>query len=84
MKKVSRVAKQMEKPEVTVGLDLGDRFSHYCMLNEDGDAIESGRIQTTEESLRRHFHGESRMRIALECETIRPGSAVCWSSGATR
>jgi transposase len=62
----------MEKPEITIGLDLGDRFSHYCMLNGDGDAIESGRIQTTEQALRRHFEGEPAMRIALECGTHSP------------
>jgi transposase len=62
----------MEKPEITVGLDLGDRFSHYCMLNSDGDAIETGRIQSTEAALRRHFAGEPLMRIALECGTHSP------------
>lgn len=72
MKKISRGAKQMEKPEITIGLDLGDRFSHYCMLNSDGDAIESGRIQSTEEALRRHFEGEPAMRFALECGTHSP------------
>ena len=72
MKKVSRGAVRMEKPEITIGLDLGDRFSHYCMLNEDGDAIESGRIQTTEEALRRHFEGEPTIRFALECGTHSP------------
>ncbi len=72
MKKVSRGAGRMEKPEITIGLDLGDRFSHYCMLNEDGDAIETGRIQSTEEALRRHFKGEPPMRIALECGTHSP------------
>jgi transposase len=62
----------MEKPQITIGLDLGDRFSHYCMLNEDGDAIESGRMQSTEEALRRHFEGEPTMRFALECGTHSP------------
>lgn len=62
----------MDKPEITIGLDLGDRYSHYCMLNEDGDAIESGRIQTTEAAFRRHFEGEPRQRIALECGTHSP------------
>jgi len=37
MKKVSRELPKMEaglvKPEMTVGLDLGDRYSHYCLLN---------------------------------------------------
>jgi transposase len=42
------------------------------MLNEDGDAIETGRIQTTEAALRRHFEGEPAMRIALECGTHSP------------
>ncbi|MGA3370717.1 MAG: hypothetical protein ABSC48_03035 [Terracidiphilus sp.] len=32
----------MEKPAITVALDLGDRFSHRCMLDEDGDAITAG------------------------------------------
>jgi transposase len=72
MKKVSRAAGQKEQPEYTIGLDLGDRFSHYCMLNGDGEAVETGRIQTTEEALRRHFEGEPTMRIALECGTHSP------------
>ena len=72
MKKVSRAAGQEEQPEYTIGLDLGDRFSHYCMLNGDGEAVETGRIQTTEEALRRHFEGEPTMRIALECGTHSP------------
>jgi hypothetical protein len=72
MKKVSRVASREQKQEITIGLDLGDRFSHYCMLNSDGDAIESGRIQTTEEALRRHFEGEPTISFALECGTHSP------------
>ncbi len=72
MKKVIRAATGKEKPEITVGFDLGDRFSHYCMLNADGDAIESGRMQTSEAALRRHFEGEPTMRIALECGTHSP------------
>ena len=39
MKKVTRGTSQMEQPEINVGLDLGDRLSHYCMHNEDGDAV---------------------------------------------
>lgn len=72
MKKISRGSLWMEKPEITIGLDLGDRFSHYCMLNEDGDAIETGRIQTTENAVGRHFESEPAMRIALECGTHSP------------
>ena len=76
MKKVSKVAQQMEttkdKPAITVGLDLGDRYSHYCLLNEEGEVVEEGRIQSTEMAFRRHFEGESRQRVALECGTHSP------------
>ena len=60
------------KPEMTLGLDMGDRHSHYCLLNGDGEAIEEGRIQSTEAALRRHFEGEPCLRIALECGTHSP------------
>jgi Transposase len=52
---------------ITVGLDLGDRFSHYCVLNQDGEVVEEGRIPTSEAALRRQFEGEPRQRIAMEC-----------------
>jgi len=46
MKKVSKVSRQTKvgqaKPEMTMGLDLGDRYSHYCLLNRDGDVVEEG------------------------------------------
>jgi transposase len=77
MKKVSKQMWEKEvssppKPAMTVGLDLGDRFSHYCLLNADAEVIEEGRIRSTEAALRLHFEGEPRQRIALECGTHSP------------
>lgn len=75
MKKVSRVSDRTGfegKPAITVGLDLGDRRSHYCMLNVDGEVVEEGRIATTEAGLRRQFEGEPAMRVAMECGTHSP------------
>jgi transposase len=76
MKKVSKqqLAKETrkDKPGMTVGLDVGDRYSHYCLLNEESEVVEEGRIQSTESAFRRHFEGESRLRIALECGTHSP------------
>ena len=69
IKSAARLEKPMEKPAITVGLDVGDRFSHYCLLNREGEVIETGRIPTTEAALRRHFEGEPTMRVALECGT---------------
>lgn len=59
----------MEQPSMTVGLDLGDRFSQYCTVNREGEVVETGRIPTTEAALRRHFEGGPGMRVALECGT---------------
>jgi len=61
-----------EKPAFTVGIDLGDRFSRYCRLNQDSEVTEEGRIATTKAALERHFAGEDRLRIALECGTHSP------------
>ena len=68
----SRKAEWKQKPAITVGIDLGDRHSHYCVLNEDGEVIEEGRIATTEVALRRQLEGEPRQRIAMECGTHSP------------
>jgi hypothetical protein len=27
---------------------MGDRYSHYCLLNAEGDVVEEGRMQSTE------------------------------------
>jgi len=69
IKSATQLEKPMDKPAITVGLDLGDRFSQYCMLNRDGEVVETGRIQTTQAALCRHFKGEPAMRMALECGT---------------
>lgn len=51
----------------TVGLDVGDRFTFFCVLEQDsGEVVEEGRMRTTREALRRRFGGQPRMRIALE------------------
>ena len=60
------------KPAQVVGLDLGDRHSHYCMLTGTGEAVEEGRIQTTAAAMEKHFASEPRMRIALEAGTHSP------------
>jgi hypothetical protein len=48
MKKSSRETEWKERPDRTVGVDLGDRFSRYCVLNSDGEVIEEGRVRTNE------------------------------------
>ena len=52
--------------EVTVGVDLGDKFSTIYVLNSDGEILDEGRVRTTAEALTARFQGLSRMRVAIE------------------
>ena len=67
-----RESEWKEKPDRTVGVDLGDRFSHYCVLNGDGEVMEEGRIRTSEGAFRRHWEAEPRQRIVMETGTHSP------------
>ncbi len=51
---------------LTIGIDLGDRKSHLCVLDAGGEIVEESQIATTPESLRARFEGLAGTRIALE------------------
>lgn len=56
-------------PEITVGIDVGDRHSYYSMVDKRGEVVEQGRIATTAAALQKHFSGRGQMRIAIETGT---------------
>jgi transposase len=61
------------QPKVTAGLDLGDKYSYLCLIDqESGQVIEEGRLRTTPEAFRRRFASEQPMRIAIESGTHSP------------
>jgi len=62
----------MDKPEMTMGIDVGDRFSHVCLVDNGGEVVERDRVRSTEAAFRRYFEGTARLRIALECGTHSP------------
>lgn len=60
----------IEQQRITVGLDLGDRYSYICVLDTDsGELVEEGRVRTTPEDLRRRFNSEQQMKVAIEVGT---------------
>ena len=62
-----------ERPPLTAGLDLGDKYSYLCLLDtEGGEVIEEGRVRTTPEALRRRFASERPLRVAIEAGTHSP------------
>src|ERR1700720_3602508 len=70
MKKVSTVAvkatKNFSQPTLTIGLDLGDRWSWYCLLDEVGEVLQEQKLSTTPKAMKEAFGGMPRSRIALE------------------
>ena len=59
---------------MTAGLDLGDKYSYLCLIDQQsGEIMEEGRLPTTPEALRRRFASEQPpMRIAIETGTHSP------------
>jgi transposase len=57
---------------VTVGLDVGDRYSHLCLVDAGGEVVEEARVATTPAALERRFGHAERMRIILETGTHSP------------
>ena len=75
MEKISTVkmkGKKILKGQLTIGLDLGDRSSCYCVLDENGEIIREQKIPTTPEGMQQAFGKMARSRIAMETGTHSP------------
>jgi transposase len=76
MKKISTVAtkqsRNISQQKLTIGLDLGDRNSWYCVLDEAGGIQLEQRVRTTAKALQEVFGAIPRSRIALEIGTHSP------------
>ena len=67
MKKNSKAKSQ--QPAETIGVDLGDKVSHYAILNEEGVAVEEGHFRNNVESIGKHFSKIGKARVAMEVGT---------------
>ena len=56
----------LPKSTSTIGIDLGDRKSHVCVLDAGGQVIEEGTVPTTAAGLRKRFERCEPTRIAIE------------------
>jgi len=76
MKKVStaaaRQSRNISRQQLTIGLDLGDSNSWYCVVDEAGQIQLEQRVRTHAKALREVFGGMPRSRIALEIGTHSP------------
>ncbi len=76
MKKISTVqafrSEIFKEQKLTIGLDLGDRWSFYCILEEAGKIILEQKVPTTPEAMKQTFGKIPRSLIALETGTHSP------------
>lgn len=68
------MTKSSKEVSEIVGLDLGDRFSQFCVVSRQGEVMERGRVATTATAMRKQFERMARARIAhWRRERTRPG-----------
>ncbi len=67
--KIVRLSEELVGAISTVGLDLGDRHSSWCGVNESGDIVAEGRIRT------------SKTGLASVFDRLRPGTRVVIEEG---
>jgi transposase len=54
---------------LTVGVDLGDQWSNYCILGLSGETLAEGQFRTTWEETSEFFRGMSTSRVVVEVGT---------------
>ena len=76
MKKISTVQAYgkeiLKEQKLTIGVDLGDRWSFYRVLEEAGKIILEQKVPTTAEAMKQTFSRIPQSRIALETGTHSP------------
>ena len=76
MKKISTVQvfgkEILKEQKLTIGVDLGDRWSFYCVLDEAGKIILEQKVPTTAEAVKQTFSKIPQSRMALETGTHSP------------
>jgi hypothetical protein len=60
------------RQSVTIGMDLGDKNSRYCLLSNEGEILREGEVATTKAGMTGTFGRMGRARIAIEVGTHSP------------
>src|ERR1035437_8940286 len=70
MKENSTVATRRKQifngKKLTIGMDLGDQSTYYCVLDEAGEVLVEQKLPTTKQAMKQVFGRMPRSRVALE------------------
>jgi transposase len=76
MKKINTVqifeSEIFKEQRLTIGMDLGDHWSCYCILDEAGKILLEQKVATTPEAMKQAFAKIPRSLLALETGTHSP------------
>jgi hypothetical protein len=53
------------RDRLTVGVDLGDRWSQCCILGLEGETLAEGQLRTTQEDVREFFQALTAARVVM-------------------
>src|SRR6266852_574356 len=67
-----RVVRKNKQRELTIGVDLGDKTSRYCVLDREGNVLFERSTATTKKGLAQAFASMGASRIAMEVGTHSP------------
>ena len=57
---------------LSIGVDVSDKYSHACVLDEDVEIIEETRLRSTPAGFKRYFGAKERAMVTLEAGTHSP------------
>jgi transposase len=66
---IAEVPPRQPRAEMTIGIDLGDVWSHYCTLDQEGEVVDRGRFRTKPKGLEKWFIDLPPARLAMEAGT---------------
>jgi len=58
-----------ETPAVTVGIDVSDHLTSFCVLDRQGEILEEGKVRTSPEGFARRFSAIEPCRMVMEVGT---------------
>ena len=63
---IAEVFRRQARVDTTIGIDLGDVWSHSCKLNEDGEVVDRGRFRATPKAIEKWFTDLPLARISAQ------------------
>ena len=64
--------RKSEAVGLSIGVDVSDKYSHVCVLDENVEIIEETRLRSTPAGFKRYFAGKERGMVTLEVGTHSP------------